>query len=280
MRHLGHIDASHVAIIDATASDVISDSYDNFFSKGYHIISANKKAGSSSLKNFKGLLKTAKMNRSQWLNNATVGAGLPINYTLKDLQRAGDDIESISGIFSGTLSWLFYHFDDSIPFSELLLKAKEQGITEPDPREDLSGSDVLRKLLILSREIGLQYGEEDVSYKEILSPSLISLSLGEFLKRSSLLDETFSKLYQEAKALGKVLRYVATVNKKEAKMGIVSVDPDHCFATINPGDNIFEIKSRWYKENALIIRGPGAGREVTAGAIQSDLMTLGQTIGL
>ncbi|MEE2744447.1 MAG: hypothetical protein VYD54_11090, partial [Bdellovibrionota bacterium] len=254
MNHFKKIKSNQLVIIDATASDEISDSYDNFFSKGHHIISANKKAGASSVQNFKGLLKTAKNNNSRWLNNATVGAGLPINHTLSDLQRSGDEIESVSGIFSGTLSWLFYHFDDSIPFSKLLLKAKNEGITEPDPREDLSGIDVLRKLLILSREIGLHYEEKDVNHKSILPPRLISLSLNDFLKDCSLLDETLSNLYQKAVKNGKVLRYLATVSKREAKMGIVSVSPNHSFAHINPGDNIFEIKSKWYGENPLIIR--------------------------
>ena len=278
INHFKKINSGPLVIIDATSSDEISGSYDNFFSNGLHIISANKKAGSSSVKNFKGLLKTAKKYNSRWLNNATVGAGLPINHTISDLQRSGDQIESISGIFSGTLSWLFYHFDDSIPFSKLLLKAKNEGITEPDPREDLSGIDVLRKLLILSREIGLQYEKKDVKYKSLVSDQLTSLSLNEFLMNCSDLDETFSNLYQNAKKCGRVLRYIAKVNKNGAEMGIVSVPLNHSFSHISPGDNIFEIKSTWYKKSPLVIKGPGAGREVTAGAIQSDLIKLEKII--
>ena len=240
-----------------------------------HLISANKVAGSASSQSYHQVKDAfAKISR-HWLYNATVGAGLPINHTVRDLRESGDDIVALSGIFSGTLSWLFQQFDGSIPFSELVDLAWQQGLTEPDPRSDLDGSDVMRKLVILARESGLHIEPENVKVESLVPEELKDLSLDDFLDKSQLLSERLAERLEKAQREEKVLRYVARLEKNgKATVGVEALDREHALANLLPCDNIFAIESKWYRDNPLVIRGPGAGREVTAGAIQSDLNLL------
>ena len=204
--------------------------------------------------------------------NATVGAGLPINHTVRDLRESGDEITALSGIFSGTLSWLFQQYDGQVPFSELVDLAWQQGLTEPDPRCDLDGSDVMRKLVILARESGLEIEPQNVRVESLVPEELRDLSLDDFLDKSQLLNERLAERLAKAQRQDKVLRYVARLEKNgKATVGVEALDKEHALANLLPCDNIFAIESKWYRDNPLVIRGPGAGREVTAGAIQSDL---------
>jgi len=208
-----------------------------------------------------------------------VGAGLPINYAIDDLRQSGDDISEISGIFSGTLSWLFETYDGSTPFSELLLSALSQGITEPDPREDLSGRDVQRKLLILARKAGFELALEDIDCQNLVPAALQSLSTNDFLGRANELDDYFANALNDANAKEACIRYVARFLNNEsggvsAKVSLEVLPQSDAFANLSPCDNIFQICSQWYQDNPLIIRGPGAGRDVTAGGIHSDLVNI------
>lgn len=268
-------DYDEAVVLDVTASQELAKCYVEIAQQGIHLISANKVAGSADSQYYHQVQDAfAKIGR-HWLYNATVGAGLPINHTVRDLRESGDEIIALSGIFSGTLSWLFQQFDGSVPFSELVDLAWQQGLTEPDPRSDLDGSDVMRKLVILARESGLDIEPGSVKVESLVPEELRTLSLDEFFDNAALLSQTLQERLTKAQKNDQVLRYVARLEKDgKATVGIEALSREHALANLLPCDNIFAIESKWYKDNPLVIRGPGAGREVTAGAIQSDLNRL------
>ncbi|PQJ55813.1 bifunctional aspartate kinase/homoserine dehydrogenase II [Vibrio chagasii] len=273
LERLGSIQGyDEVVVLDVTASQALAEKYLQIAQQGIHLISANKVAGSASSEYYHQVQDAfAKISR-HWLYNATVGAGLPINHTVRDLRESGDDIIALSGIFSGTLSWLFQQFDGIVPFSELVDLAWQQGLTEPDPRADLDGSDVMRKLVILARESGLDIEPENVKVESLVPEELQDLSVDDFFDKASVLSEELAERLEKAHSQQKVLRYVARLEKNgKATVGVEALSKEHALANLLPCDNIFAIESKWYKDNPLVIRGPGAGREVTAGAIQSDL---------
>lgn len=282
-------------IVDITASETFSLLYEQMFALGIHVIGANKWAASSDSKHYNKLINTADNHKSLWLGNTTVGAGLPINYAINDLRKSGDKITEIAGIFSGTLSWLFETYDGSSQFSDLLLDAQKQGITEPDPRDDLSGRDVQRKLLILARKAGFELALEDIDCQNLVPEALQALSTNDFLANAHQLDAFFSQALSEAEQNNACIRYVArfqsyintegkaecSVKVKEkikAKVSLEVLAKNDAFANLTPGDNIFQITSQWYQDNPLIIRGPGAGRDVTAGGLHSDLVKVCQQL--
>ncbi|MCG6269146.1 bifunctional aspartate kinase/homoserine dehydrogenase II [Vibrio furnissii] len=276
LKQLGNIQGfDEVVVLDVTASQELADRYLDIAEHGMHLISANKVAGSAAGDYYQQVKDAfAKISR-HWLYNATVGAGLPINHTVRDLRESGDEITALSGIFSGTLSWLFQQYDGQVPFSELVDLAWQQGLTEPDPRCDLDGSDVMRKLVILARESGLDIEPQSVRVESLVPEELRTLSLDDFLDKSQLLNERLAERLAKAQRQDKVLRYVARLEKNgKATVGVEALDKEHALANLLPCDNIFAIESKWYRDNPLVIRGPGAGREVTAGAIQSDLNLL------
>lgn len=264
-----------VVVLDLTASADLTKRYPEIAEKGFHLISANKVAGSASSDFYHRVHDAFNKTGRHWLYNATVGAGLPINYAVRDLRESGDEITGFSGIFSGTLSWLFQQFDGSVPFSDLVDLAWQQGLTEPDPRSDLDGSDVMRKLVILARESGLDIEPENVKVESLVPSELRSLSIDEFFDKGDILNEHLAERLKKAQREDKVLRYVARLQKQgKATVGIEALNKEHALANLLPCDNIYAIESVWYKDNPLVIRGPGAGRMVTAGAIQSDLNRL------
>ncbi|MDD1793645.1 bifunctional aspartate kinase/homoserine dehydrogenase II [Enterovibrio sp. ZSDZ42] len=261
-----------IVVLDVTASAPLAGQYPDLAEHGYHLISANKVAGSASGEHYHLVQDAFAKTGRYWLYNATVGAGLPVNHTVRDLRESGDQIIALSGIFSGTLSWLFQQFNGDVKFSELLEQAWQQGLTEPDPREDLSGADVMRKLVILARESGLDVEPEQVQVQSLVPEALASLSLDGFLDQSVLLDEALEEWLEQAQAENGVLRYVARLTRNgKARVGLEVVSDEHPLANLLPCDNIFAVESQWYRENPLVIRGPGAGRDVTAGALLSDL---------
>lgn len=264
-----------LVLVDITPSEAFSNLYSQLFSHGIHIIGANKWAASAPLADYQEMLRLAEQNQTLWLGNTTVGAGLPINYAIEDLQQSGDRIVEISGIFSGTLSWLFEHYDGTQDFASLLKEALAQGITEPDPREDLSGRDVQRKLLILARLAGFTLSLDDISCENLVPEPLRDVALAEFLDRAAELNEPFAQRLLAAQQKNQCIRYIARFSaiagKEKAKVSLEALPASDAFASLTPCDNIFKIVSEWYEQNPLIIRGPGAGREVTAGGLHSDL---------
>lgn len=270
-------------VVDITPSEEFSLLYQDFFKQGIHVIGANKWAASSTTEQYNKLVNTADKHHSLWLGNTTVGAGLPINYAIADLNNSGDTITAIAGIFSGTLSWLFETYNGSVAFSTLLLSALEQGITEPDPREDLSGRDVQRKLLILARMAGFELSLDDIECNNLVPESLQNVTKDEFLARANELDDYFAGALADAASKGCCIRYVArfsvnALGKIKAKVSLEVLPNSDAFANLTPCDNIFQISSHWYQENPLIIRGPGAGRDVTAGGLHSDLVNICQQL--
>ena len=266
-------------VLDVTASAELADQYLDFASYGFHVISANKQAGASDTHKYRQIRDAFSKTDSHWLYNATVGAGLPVNHTVRDLRESGDSILAISGIFSGTLSWLFLQFDGTLPFTELVDLAWQQGLTEPDPRDDLSGQDVMRKLVILAREAGYDIEPTQVRVESLVPESCANGSVDQFFEDGEALNQQMLQRLEAAREMGLVLRYVARFDANgKARVGVEAVREDHPLASLLPCDNVFAIESRWYRDNPLVIRGPGAGRDVTAGALQSDLNRLTQLL--
>jgi aspartokinase/homoserine dehydrogenase 1 len=273
-----HVNAEHLphaVIIDCTASDFVASQYAGWLSRGIHVITPNKKALSGDLEYYRGLQAAADEGSSHYFYETTVGAALPIISTLCDLIYTGDDVRSVRGIFSGTLAYLFNVYDGTRPFSEIVRLAKENGYTEPDPRDDLSGMDVARKLTILGRELGLEIGIGDFPVRSLVPDALRDCSIAEFLERLPEFDDEIDALYRKAAADNKQLRYVATLDVGgKAGVGLEAVDEEHPFCNINLTDNIVQFVSDRYAENPLVVQGPGAGPEVTAGGVFSDLLRL------
>ncbi|ANI29721.1 aspartate kinase [Yersinia entomophaga] len=268
-----------LVVLDVTASQSLAEQYLDFASYGFHVISANKLAGASSSNTYRQIRDAFAKTGRHWLYNATVGAGLPVNHTVRDLRDSGDSILAISGIFSGTLSWLFLQFDGTVPFTELVDQAWQQGLTEPDPRVDLSGQDVMRKLVILAREAGYDIEPNQVRVESLVPAGTETGSVDQFFENGEALNQQMIQRLEAANEMGLVLRYVARFDANgKARVGVEAVRPEHPLASLLPCDNVFAIESRWYRDNPLVIRGPGAGRDVTAGAIQSDLNRLSQLL--
>ncbi len=280
---IDHIDAHefpHPVIIDCTSADAIAMSYLQWIQRGIHIITPNKKGGTSPLEYYKQLMESSRQKQKHFLYETTVGAGLPIIGTLKDLIQTGDRVKRIEGIFSGTLSYLFWRFNGEVPFSQLVLEAKELGFTEPDPRDDLSGMDIVRKTVILAREAGAEVELSEVDVASLVPESLRDIPLDQFLERMSEMDAPLQKLYDEAHAKGTRLRYVGTYDKRGGcSVALKQFPLDHPFSGTKGTDNIIAFTTERYNEQPLVIQGPGAGPEVTAGGIFADLLRLGSFLG-
>ncbi len=270
----------HAVIVDCTASNEVALNYADWLKRGIHIVTPNKKANSGAFAYYESLKSARRSSGTHYLYEATVGAGLPVIHTLRDLRETGDDITSIEGIFSGTLAYLFNVFDGSASFSSIVLAAKAKGYTEPDPRDDLSGLDVARKLIILGREMGLKLEMSDVQVEGLVPPLLEKCSIEEFLRRLPEFDTDMSRLLQEARKEKQVLRYVGRLSADgRATVGLTRLDASHAFAHIALTDNVVRYATRRYCDNPLIVQGPGAGPEVTAGGVFSDLLRLSAYLG-
>jgi len=280
VQHLrpGHV--RHGAIVDCTASADVAGRYAEWLGQGLHVITPNKHAGSGPLRAFETLERARQQAGSYFLYEATVGAGLPIITTLRDLCETGDRIRSIDGLFSGTLAYLFDVFDGQQPFSTLVRDAQARGYCEPDPRDDLSGTDVARKLVILARECRLDLDLQDVAVESLVPPSLVTCAVDEFLERLPAHDEAIAQRLAEARVLKRVLRYVGRLTADgQATVGIEALDADHPFARGALTDNVVRFVTDRYCDNPLVIQGPGAGSGVTAGGVFGDLLRLSACLG-
>lgn len=258
-----------VVIIDLTASDWVAKQYMSFAQNGWHLISANKVAAAD--RTYAKLVEQVlKQNTRQWLKNTTVGAALPIQDTMRKVKESGDYIQQVTGVFSGSLSWLFGNYDGQTGFMQWVKQAQENAFTEPDPREDLSGQDVYRKALILARELGFEPAQ--VTFKPVLPAEYLAGSIDDFWQNKTAINNYIKSLWQQAKQQNQQLRYLAAVSADELRVELVTVGDDHAAAGLKPGDNIFIIESDWYSDNPLVIQGPGAGREVTAAGVLTDLI--------
>ncbi|MFO1408830.1 MAG: bifunctional aspartate kinase/homoserine dehydrogenase I [Steroidobacteraceae bacterium] len=270
----------HTVLIDCSASEQVARHYRDWLAAGIHIVTPNKKANSAELAYYQSLLEARRASGAHYLYETTVGAGLPVIQTLADLKQTGDRIRGIEGIFSGTLAYLFNVYDGSTPFSAIVRDAKQRGYTEPDPRDDLSGMDVARKLIILGREMGLKLEMRDVQVESLVPAGLEKGSIEEFLAALPAHDAAMQKRYAEASARGHVLRYVGRVGAEgRATVGLVELERKHAFANIALTDNVVRYATDRYCNNPLIVQGPGAGPEVTAGGVFADLLRLSTYLG-
>jgi aspartokinase/homoserine dehydrogenase 1 len=270
----------HTVIIDCTASADIARRYPEWLAAGIHIITPNKKANSADLPFYRRLREARRAGSAHYLYETTVGAGLPVVQTLRDLRETGDEITSVEGIFSGTLAYLFNTYDGRTPFSDIVRDARQRGYTEPDPRDDLSGMDVARKLIILGREMGLDLEMADVQVESLVPAGLESGSIDDFMSRLPQYDPSMSDRLETARSHGKVLRYVGRLSSDgKATVGVVELDSKHAFANIALTDNVVRFATRRYCDNPLIVQGPGAGPEVTAGGVFADLLRLAAYLG-
>ncbi len=282
-RYIEHVRVDylpHTVVIDCTASGEIAEHYRDWLASGIHIVTPNKKANSASWESYRALHEARRSSRAHYLYEATVGAGLPVIQTLRDLRETGDEIASIEGIFSGTLAYLFNVYDGKVAFSEIVRDAKQRGYTEPDPRDDLSGMDVARKLIILGREIGLALELADVSIESLVPAGLGDGSIEEFMSRLPRSDAAMLDRLRSAQARGKVLRYVGRLTAQgQATVGLTELDAKHPFANIALTDNVVRFATERYCDNPLIVQGPGAGPAVTAGGVFADLLRLAAYLG-
>mmetsp|Transcript_35708 Transcript_35708/g.43078 ORF Transcript_35708/g.43078 Transcript_35708/m.43078 type:complete len:928 (+) Transcript_35708:53-2836(+) len=271
----------NVAMIDCSASGVVSDQYLRWMKKGFHVVTCNKKANSGDIEYFNKLRDIGRKTYTHFFYEATVGAGLPIVNTMRNLVESGDKVRKIEGIFSGTLSYIFNTYDGSQKFSEVVRTAKDLGYTEPDPRDDLSGLDVARKVVILAREAGLQLSLDDIALKSLVPAELENVSTEEYLERLPEFDQEIADMAAEADAEGKVLRFVGTVDMTSGtgSVQLGKYDKTHPFATLTGSDNIINFITKRYLDQPLIVRGPGAGAQVTAGGVFSDLLLLSAYLG-
>lgn len=267
-------------LIDATADAGTASRHASCLAAGVHVATACKLAAGTSLAQWRAILAACEQSQTGFGDRATVGAGLPLLRSIRELQAGGDRIHAIAGVMSGSLAWLFDRFDGSRPFSELVLAAASAGFTEPDPREDLSGEDVRRKILILARAAGFAIESDSVEVASLVPPALAALRWADVDTNLHLLDDALAARLAAAKAQGCDLRFVARLRDGKARVGLEALCPGDPLAGGGGTDNRVAIWSDRYRDQPLVIQGPGAGAEVTAAALLDDVLQLrAQAIG-
>ncbi|HEX6832600.1 MAG TPA: bifunctional aspartate kinase/homoserine dehydrogenase I [Rudaea sp.] len=280
VEHLRAAHLPHAVILDCSASNAIAEKYPQWLAAGIHVITPNKQAGAGPFERYRAIRAAALAGSARFRYEATVGAGLPVISTLRDLIDTGDELRAVEGIFSGTLAWLFNCYDGSRPFSELIREAHQLGYTEPDPRDDLSGVDVARKLVILAREAGWELSLADVSVENLVPAPLRDGDANDFMASLEKLDAGIADRLAHARANDRVLRYVARLDRSGgASVGLVELPREHAFANIRLTDNIVQFSTKRYCDNPLVVQGPGAGPEVTAAGVFADLLRVAASLG-
>ena len=260
--------------VDCTASKEVALSYQEFLEHNISVIAANKIAASSDYDSYIKLKKTALARGVKFRFETNVGAGLPIIGTINDLCNSGDKILQIEAVLSGTLNFIFNELSGSIPFSEAVKRAKEQGYSEPDPRIDLSGTDVVRKLVILTREAGYKVEVDDVKKQLFIPESFFNGTLEEFWNNLPQLDADFEMRRKKLESEGKRWRFVAKMEYGRTSVSLQEVEKGHPFYNLEGSNNIVMLTTERYKEYPMLIQGYGAGASVTAAGVFANIMSI------
>ena len=258
--------------VDVTASAEIVEIYPTLLEKSVAVIACNKIAASSDFENYKKLKDLAREYNANFLFETNVGAGLPVINTLNDLTRSGDKINRIEAVLSGTLNFVFNNYDGSRSFSSVVKQAQDEGYTEPDPRLDLSGTDVARKILILAREAGYRLEMSDVENEGFLPESCLNGSVEDFYGEMEVREDYFRELLENAKSKNLILKYIATFDNGKASVGLQSIDKNHNFANLSGKDNAVLFYTNRYADLPLVVKGAGAGADVTAAGVFADII--------
>jgi aspartokinase/homoserine dehydrogenase 1 len=258
--------------IDITASDAIAKTYPQLLQKSISVVACNKVACSSSYEYYKNLKDLAREFNALFLFETNVGAGLPVIGTLNDLLRSGDEVKRIEAVLSGTLNFVFNNYNGEKSFAKVVRQAQDEGYTEPDPRLDLSGIDVMRKIMILARETGEKLEMEDISNNSFMPESCMKGDVENFYKEMEKHEAHFAKLVSEAAGAGKKLKFVAKYEEGNASVGLQQIDPNHDFYHLYGKDNAVLFYTNRYTEQPLVVKGAGAGAEVTASGVFADII--------
>ena len=270
----------HAVLIDATSDAGVAARYEGWLDRGINVITPNKKGNTGTLAQYRAVRAAARRRGRYFLYETNVGAGLPIIHTLRDLLDTGDDVLRIEGVLSGTLSYIFNTFDGAKPFSQVVREAHARGYTEPDPRDDLSGVDVGRKLVILAREMGMEIELEEMEVESLVPEDLRGASVEEYFDNLSRHDAALAARLDSARARGEVLRYVGTVEAEGRVSASLRPFPfTHPFASLSESDNVVSFRTARYDVQPMIVRGPGAGPAVTAAGVFADLLRLATFLG-
>ncbi|NVK25631.1 MAG: bifunctional aspartate kinase/homoserine dehydrogenase I [Gammaproteobacteria bacterium] len=260
-------------LVDCTSAENVASQYVEFLAAGFHIVTPNKKANTGSMAYYHELRATAQSTMRRFLYETTVGAGLPVIDTLQGLFNAGDELVAFEGILSGSLSYIFGKIDEGHSLSQATIEARNLGYTEPDPRDDLSGMDVARKLLIMAREAGMELELSDIEVESVLGNEFDATgSIDDFLEKLPSLDPTFQALNDNARANNQVLRYVGEIKEGKCRVKVVAVDSDNPLYAVKNGENALAIHSAYYQPIPFVLRGYGAGAAVTAAGVFADVM--------
>ncbi|MGD8780097.1 MAG: bifunctional aspartate kinase/homoserine dehydrogenase I [Ignavibacteria bacterium] len=267
-------------LVDCTGNETVIPYYHDLLKSSISIVTPNKIANTKDYSFYKDLRKEAKKNNTVFRYGTNVGAALPIIRTLKDLIASGDEIIKIEGVLSGTLSYLFNEFKNENDFSKIIIDAKSKGYTEPDPRDDLNGLDVARKLLILIREAGIKMELSDIATENLIPKELKKYKdISDFIKNIKEIDKRYASLKNKAAKQDKVLCYIAKYENKKAKVGIEFIGKDHPFFELKGNDNIVAFTTANYSEKPLVIKGPGAGAGFTASGVFADILRVSNYLG-